>query len=349
MSLTTRYPQVFQPITIGSMTLKNRIQFSPIVSGHAETMTGASNADLVEFLGAQARSGVGLVTIGSSPIDFDRARDYYGCLSVVRDSDVADLSVLADEVHRYGAKLSIELTHAGAISNPALLNGPAFAPSVIPGIHDPSSTKEIDRSEMDEVKEHWVNCIRRLKKAGFDMAMIHGAHGNLFASFLSPLLNMRTDEYGGTAENRMRFPLEILKACRDEAGEEFNLELRISGDERVEGGVSVEDHIEFLNAATPYIDMVVISTGIFLDPQAIKYMLPSYHLPHLLNVETAARIKKGITIPVSVVGVLPPSTRLRRSWLPARLTLLPWPGRSSPTRISSPKPSSATLSTSAPV
>ncbi len=302
MSLVTRYPHVFRPITIGSMTLKNRIQFSPIVSGHADALTGASTDDLVEFVGAQARSGVGLVTIGSSPIDFDRARDFYGCLSVVRDSDVADLSVIADEVHRYGAKLSIELTHAGAISDPALLNGPAFAPSVIPGIHDPRTTKEIDRAEMDEVKEHWVNCMRRLKKAGFDMAMIHGAHHNLFASFLSPLLNLRTDDYGGNPENRMRFPLEVLQACREEAGREFNLELRISGDEHVEGGVGMEERIAFLNAASPHIDMVVVSGGGFFTQQAQTYMIPSYHLPHLLNVESAARIKKGVGIPVSVVG-----------------------------------------------
>jgi 2,4-dienoyl-CoA reductase-like NADH-dependent reductase (Old Yellow Enzyme family) len=302
MSLPTRYPHVFRPITVGAMTLKNRIQFSPVVSGHAETVTGASNYELVEFVGAQARSGAGLVTIGSSPIDFDRARDYYGCLSVVRDSDVADLSVIADEVHRYGAKLSMELTHAGAISDRALLNGPAFAPSVIPGIHDPATTKEIDRAEMDEVKQHWVDCVRRLKKAGFDMAMIHGAHMNLYASFLSPLLNVRTDEYGGSPENRMRFPLEVLKACREEAGKDFNLELRISGDERVEGGVSVEQWIEFLNAATPYIDLVIVSTGGFLTAQAVKFMLPSYHLPHMLNVETAAIIKNGISLPVSVVG-----------------------------------------------
>ncbi len=302
MSLPTKYPHVFQPITIGSMTLKNRVQFSPIVSRHAEAYTGTSTNDLVEFLGAQARSGVGLVTIGSAPIDFDRARDFYGCLSVVRDSDVGALSVLADEVHRYGAKLSIELTHAGAVSDPALLAGPAFAPSVISGIHNPSTTKEIDRAEMDEVKQHWVDCIRRVKKAGFDMAMIHGAHMNLFASFLTPLLNQRTDQYGGSPENRMRFPLEILQACREEAGKEFNLELRVSGDERVPGGVSLEERIDFLNAATPYIDMVIISTGGFLFPETAAYMMAGYHFPHLLNVETAAKIKQGVDLPVSVVG-----------------------------------------------
>jgi 2,4-dienoyl-CoA reductase-like NADH-dependent reductase (Old Yellow Enzyme family)/thioredoxin reductase len=302
MPLSTKYPHVFQPIRIGSMVLKNRIQFSPMVSGHAETVTGASSADLVEYLGAQARSGVGLVTIGASPIDFDRARDFYGCLSVTRDSDVADLSVLAEEVHRYGAKLSIELVHAGAISDPALLSGPALVPSVIPGIHDLSTTKEIDRTEMDEVKQHWVDCVRRLKQAGFDMAMIHGAHMNLFASFLSPALNRRTDEYGGSPENRMRYPLEVLRACRERAGKDFNLELRISGDERIPGGASVEEHIGFLIAAAPYVDLVNISSGGFLDPQAAKFIIPSYHLPHLLNVETAARIKQGIALPVSVVG-----------------------------------------------
>jgi NADPH-dependent 2,4-dienoyl-CoA reductase/sulfur reductase-like enzyme len=155
---------------------------------------------------------------------------------------------------------------------------------------------------MDEVKQHWVDCVRRVKRAGFDMAMIHGAHMNLFASFLSPLLNRRTDEYGGNPKNRMRFPLEVLEACREEAGRDFNLEIRLSGDERVPGGVSLDERIEFLNAATPYVDMVIISTGGFIFPETGVYMMAGYHLPHMLNVETAAKIKQGITIPVSVVG-----------------------------------------------
>jgi 2,4-dienoyl-CoA reductase-like NADH-dependent reductase (Old Yellow Enzyme family) len=87
MSAATKYPHVFQPITIGCMTLKNRIQYSPLVSNHADTLSGASNNDLLAFVGAQARSGVGLVTIGSTPIDFDRARDFYGCLIMSSCSD----------------------------------------------------------------------------------------------------------------------------------------------------------------------------------------------------------------------------------------------------------------------
>lgn len=302
MPLEDRYPHVFRPIRVGTMTLKNRLQFSPLVSGHAETLTGASNPDLVRFIGAQARSGVGLVTIGSTPIDFDRGRDFLGCLSVTRDSDIPDLVVIADEVHRYGAKVSVELTHAGAIGDPSLLQGPALVPSVIPRFHGSRAVKEIDRAEMEEAKAHWVACVRRLRTAGFDMAMIHGAHGNLFSSFLSPALNLRTDEYGGSAENRMRFPLEVLRACREEAGSRLNLELRVSGDERIAGGTTLDERITFLNAASEFVDMVIISTGMFMDAQAVKFMIPSYHLPHLLNVEAAAAIKASIGVPVSVVG-----------------------------------------------
>jgi 2,4-dienoyl-CoA reductase-like NADH-dependent reductase (Old Yellow Enzyme family) len=141
--------------------------------------------------------------------------------------------------------------------------------SVIPRFHDPRRTKEISREEMDEVREHRVACVRRVRKAGFDMAMIHGAHGNLFASFLSPALNQRDDEYGGNLENRMRFPLEVLAACREAVGRRLNLELRISGDERITGGAPLEERIAFINATSEYIDMVIVSTGMFLDPQAV--------------------------------------------------------------------------------
>ena len=105
---------------------------------------------------------------------------------------------------------------------------------------------------MDEVKEHWVNCIRRLKMAGFDMAMIHGAHMNLFASFLTPLLNRRTDEYGGSPENRMRFPLEILEACRRGGREaDSTSSCASAATSAYAGGVCLEDQIAFLNAGGP--------------------------------------------------------------------------------------------------
>jgi 2,4-dienoyl-CoA reductase-like NADH-dependent reductase (Old Yellow Enzyme family)/thioredoxin reductase len=297
------YPHVFSPLKVGSMTVKNRIQFSPVVSAHAHALTGEITADLIEFVGAQARSGAGIVTIGATPVDYDRARDFYGSMSVVYDYDVQALKLIADEVHRYGARLSVELTHAGRIAHPGLLNGkPAFVPSVIPELDHGRNVVEINPEEMQEVIRHYIDAVRRCKAAGFDMVMIHGAHGNLLSSFLSPVFNKRTDCYGGSLENRMRFPLKLLKAVRESVGEKLGIEYRISGFEWMEGSLKVQDVTAFLKEAQRYINLANISGGLLIDPQYIIYTIPGYYMPHLLNVEYAAEIKKHLDIPVAVVG-----------------------------------------------
>ena len=285
------------------MRVKNRIQFSPVVSAHAHPLSGEINNDLIEFVGAQARSGAGIVTIGATPVDYDRARDFYGSMSVVNDYDVQKLKLVADEVHRYGAKLSVELTHAGRIAHPGLLNGkPAFVPSVIADFDSGRNVVEINHDEMLEVIDHFLKAIRRCMAAGFDMVMIHGAHGNLLSSFLSPLFNRRTDQYGGSLENRMRFPLELLKAARETAGAKMQIEYRISGHEYLAGSPTVQDVTAFLKVAQQYIDLVNVSGGLLIEPRYVIYTIPSYFLPHLINVEYAAKIKPHLKIPVAVVG-----------------------------------------------
>jgi 2,4-dienoyl-CoA reductase-like NADH-dependent reductase (Old Yellow Enzyme family)/thioredoxin reductase len=297
------YPHVFTPIKIGNMTVKNRIQFSPVVSAHAHAFTGEVSADLIEFVGAQARSGAGIVTIGATPVDDDRARDFYGSMSVVHDYDTQGLKLIADEVHRYGARLSVELLHAGRIAHKGLLNGkPAFVASVIPGLDKGRNVVEISPKQMQEVISHFVDAVRRCKTAGFDMVMIHGAHGNLVSSFLSPLFNRRKDRYGGSLKNRMRFPLELLQAVRDSVGDKMCIEYRISGHEYIKGCPTVQDVAAFLKEAQKYIDLANISGGLLIDPKYVIYTSPNYYMPHLQNVEYAAEIKRHIDIPVVVVG-----------------------------------------------
>lgn len=303
MALEIKYPHVFTPVRVGTMKVKNRIQYAPIVSAHAETESGRCTGELLEFVGTQARSGAGIVTIGSSPIDFDRARDFYGCLSVFKDSDVPSMRLLAEEVHRYGAKISVETTHAGMIGDQSLNSGkPAFVPSVIPALHDGMYVAEMDKGDMHEVIEHWTVCIRHCREAGFDMASVCAAHGHLLSAFLSPLLNHRTDEYGGSPENRRRFPLEVLKALRAAAGNKMALELRISGDEHAPGGTSCDERIAFLQEAQKYVDMVSLSAGLNVSPQSEAYTVPSYYLPHMVNADYAARVVSELEIPVSVSG-----------------------------------------------
>lgn len=299
------FPHIYQPIQVGSMHMKNRIQFSPIVSNHADVETGRVGHELLDFISMQAQTGAGLVTIGSTPIDFDHGRDFYSCLSATNDLDMPGLGLIADECHRYDCNLSAELIHAGQW---AALNGiEAYVPSVIPEFHkDPKLYREIGRAEMNEVIDNYVATTRRCMDAGFDMVMAHFAHGNLVSAFLSTLWNQRGDAYGGSAKNRWKFPLEVLEAMYSVTKGRIPIEMRVVGDERITGGTPIEERIEFLKEASRYIDMLCVSTGtlMYSKDETMCYNMPSYYTPNGLNVEHAAAFKEalGDKLAVSVVG-----------------------------------------------
>ena len=306
------YPHIFSPVKIGPVELKNRIVFSPAVSAHASLIEGEVTDGLVEFVGAQARSGVGMVTIGASPVDFDHGRDFIGCLSIRRDEDIFPLKRLTDEIHRYGAKASCEMIHAGRIArNPTGdPNWANWVPSITEDIEREMSIRgnkfvEINKEQMEEVKLHFAQAAMRLKAANFDCCMIHGAHGNLVSAFLSPRFNQRTDEYGGSLENRMRFPLEVAKAVREAVGPDFGIEYRISSYEYAENSPTVDDVAAFLMKAQEYIDVVNLSAGLICDLEKVAFMMPGYPIDRCLNVERTAYIRSKLDIPVIAVGNIP--------------------------------------------
>lgn len=285
--------------------MKNRLVFSPVVSGHAGVVDGQVTEALVQFLGAQARSGVGMVTIGASPVDQGRARDFFGSLSVCRDEDIPGLHRLVEEVHRYGAAISCEILHAGRIAQKNALAGrKAWVPWLTPDM-DPELFEEVTEDQMDEVIRLFQQAAVRLRDAGFDMVLIHGAHGNFVSAFFSPLTNQRTDQYGGSFENRMRFPLRLVKAVREAVGDEMAIDFRISQNEYVEGGTSLEDVITFLRAASPYIDDAHLSGGWIFDPVYVKYMMPGYPQERCLNIARTAVVREHLDIPVTCVGNIP--------------------------------------------
>lgn len=297
------YPHIYQPIQVGSMTMKNRIQYSPIVSNHAELESGRVNDRLLEFVSTQAKTGCGLVTIGSTPVDFEHGRDFYGCLSVTNDGDKPGLRMLTDEVHKYDCNLSAELIHAGQWS---ALNGiEAWVPSVIPEYHkDKTLYKEITRADMNIVVEHFMQATQRCLDTGFDMVMCHCAHGNLLSGFLSTLWNQRTDEYGGSAKNRWKFPLEVLEAMYSVTKGRIPIEMRVVGNERMAGGTDIRERIEFLKEASRFVDMLCVSTGTLMYGDAMCCNMPGYYTPRGLNVDVAAAFKEalGDKVAVSVVG-----------------------------------------------
>jgi 2,4-dienoyl-CoA reductase-like NADH-dependent reductase (Old Yellow Enzyme family)/thioredoxin reductase len=298
------YKHVFTPINVGNTVFRNRIEFSPMVNNFV-TSTSEPTQNFIDFIESQAKSGVALVTIGATPVDHIAGVDYASELDVTDDKKVCGLVLLSEAAHRQGAKLSVELCHAGRGADPALNTLPyALAPSNVPIQGQAQYIKEMDQHDIERVIECYVDCSKRLQRCNFDAVTIHAAHGNLIAQFLSPLTNKRNDIYGGSFEARCRFPLMLLKAVRDAVGPDFLIEMRISGDEIVPDGMHIEETVEFIKTAQEYIDWVNISAGLIVDWKAQFYCMPPYFRPKGANVPYARAVKQcpDIHIPVSVVG-----------------------------------------------
>lgn len=306
MNNFTKYPHLFTPIKVRNLTIKNRIEIPPmgINLGRSD---GFVTSEYYLWIKRLAKSGAGLVTVSDAGIDFELSGGAIAGPRLDSEDKLPGLTRLVDEIHRYDATASIEMTHYGVVAHPDLVRpvGSMMISSsdVIWDIDGKPTqvAREMTKSEINEVIAHYCKAAKLCQLAGFDMIMIHAAHGQLPAQFLSPFFNHRTDEYGGSAENRMRFPLELLKAVRETIGPDMPIEYRISGDEVDENGMRIEDTVAFLEKAQEYIDLVQISAGI--DPSNHERRFnPSYMESHNVNEACAALCKQHLNIPVAVVG-----------------------------------------------
>ena len=162
----------------------------------------------------------------------------------------------------------------------------------------------MDRDLIEQVIENYASAALRVKKAGFDMVLLHGGHGWLLAQFTSPRTNKRTDEYGGSLENRARFPLRVLTRIRELCGPDFAIEYRFSADELVPGGLSQEEGLRFAKLIEDKVDCFHASCGTMGELRLIPYIHPAYFLPQGKNVHFAARLKQSVSKPVTTVGAI---------------------------------------------
>src|SRR5208337_3567539 len=238
------FKHALSPFTFGNVTVKNRIELAPACY-MLTTHDGFVTREMVAYYQNFARGGAAIITIGESPIDFEYAKGHEFQLNLGDDKVINGLSRLVEAVHRYGAKLSIELHHPGRY----VLNGrPTIGPSPIPAKMEEivaaregrpiRPVTEMNQEMIDRVIEHFADAAFRCLRAGFEMVMVHGAHNHLIAQFLSPYTNKRTDGYGGSFENRAKFAIQVLTAIRKKVGDKLALEYRISADEMVEGGMT---------------------------------------------------------------------------------------------------------------
>jgi 2,4-dienoyl-CoA reductase-like NADH-dependent reductase (Old Yellow Enzyme family)/thioredoxin reductase len=300
--------KLFIPIRIGNLTVRNRIEAAPTHPSLASA-DGQITRELIDYYSAKARGGAGIVTVGESVVDREYALTHAGQLIIDNDNMVPLLYQLAEAIKRHGARASLELNHGGRQTLPELIGGRnPIAPSPISSpFHEaiaghPITVREMDEALMDQVVESFAAAVYRLKWAGFDMALIHGGHGWLLGQFLSPYSNKRTDEYGGSLENRARFPLRVLHRIRERVGRDFAIEYRMSGNELIPGGLSTEDAVAFARMMQEYVDCIHVSSGIVADPATVPYFHPPTYLPYGPSVEYAAKIKAAVDIPVANVG-----------------------------------------------
>ena len=304
-----KYPHLFSPLKVGPLTFKNRIVSAP--TGLAElSPEGHLTGENIAYYQLKAKGGAAVVTIGESIIHSATGKSHPKMLLLDDPGVIPSLVEAADGIHQYGALASIELSHGGMEADPVFLNGrrpigPSAASFDI-GFRT-EGTSRVDVEEMSEglmreIAEAYGAAAATVKLAGFDMLMIHAAHGWLLAQFLSPLLNRRSDEYGGSLENRARFPLMVVDSVKRAVGRDFPIELRMGGSELADGGYTIEDAVAFARMVEDKVDLLHVSCGAHYFVDTMTVMHPSMFLPHGCNVYLAEAIKKAVNIPVVTVG-----------------------------------------------
>jgi len=302
------FQHILSPFKFGNIEVKNRIEFGPacyMLASHDGYVTREMSA----YYQNMARGGAGIITIGESPIDNGYAQAHQFQLNLGDDKVINGLSILAEAVHRFGAKISIEIAHSGRFT---LNNRETIGPSPIPteleetlarqqGRH-PFRVIEMDQEMINAVVNDFAEAADRCRRAGFEMVMIHGGHGHLLAQFLSPYSNKRMDNYGGNLENRARFPIEVLTAIRKKVGNKLAIEYRISANELVPGGMEEEQTIEFVKMIEDKIDLLHVSAGLLGNNRTVPQMIQPTYLPHEYNVHRAEKLKKALNIPIATVG-----------------------------------------------
>jgi len=295
-----RYPHVFQPLKIRGVTLKNRLEYAPTVVLKCSP-NGDVTQEMLDYVAWQASTGVAYLTIGNTPVFHSNSSAWLCELNVTDDKCIHGINRMVVAARENGAEMSIELAHAGrgVATMPGVI---AMAPSDVPLNGGPLGyIKPMNLEELERTKQQFVDCAVRCEKAGLRILMIHCAHNNLLAQFLSPASNQRTDHYGGSLENRMRYPLEVLAAIR-KAVPDMVLELRVSAQEDMPDGLQLDESLQFIEQAQEYVDIMHISRGVVFFNYASTYTIPTYFKGRQLNVAFATEAKKRLHIPVAVVG-----------------------------------------------
>ncbi len=282
-----RLPRLFEPLTIKGLTLRNRIVMPPMQSGRA-TFDGVATNRLINFY-TKRSSAVGLPIVEHAYVSLSGKLSPKQ-LGIHNDTLIPGFERLASAIHACGAPAIMQITHAGGVANKNVIHDRPAGPSAN------GKTRELQEIELEAIADEYAQATERAVKAGFDGVELHGAHGYLLCQFFSPLLNKRTDKYGGALENRMRFPLLVVEKVR-KVFQNGLLLYRLGADDLTEKGITIADSKSFaIKLEEAGVDIIDVSGGMCgAEPKQLKD-IKGYFIPQ------AHEIKKAVKIPVIGVG-----------------------------------------------
>lgn len=311
-----KYPHLFEPIQLGKTLFRNRIFSSPM--GHHEmTPDCFPDAEVVGFYEQRAKGGAASVCVGDCIVDAKTGQSHVKQIHIDDPLVIPSLTAVATAISRHGAVAAAELSHDGKFSHvnelvggivdyPPFLrdgSGETYGPveDVSPG---GTLIKAMPEELIYRIIERFGHAAAVAKHCGFGMVTIHGGHGWLLTQFMSPYVNKRTDQWGGSFENRMRFTLAVIESVRSAVGPHFPIEFRMSGNECFDGGYDLDYGIKIAEAIDGKVDLIHVSAGNHEGPGTFVITHPSQYLPDGVNVKYAAAIKRHVKTPVAAVGAL---------------------------------------------
>jgi len=296
----TNFAKLFDPIELGKVLLKNRVVMAPMATNLA-TKEGTVTDELIKYYVERARNGVGLIIIESTCIDSPVGKNIAHELCVDRDECIPGLKRLSSAIHEAGAKVALQLHHAGSLAKSSItgMRPVSCSPVVNQVTHE--IPKVLSVEEIERLVEAFAKGTRRAKEAGMDGVDLHYSHGYLITQFLSPLSNLRTDSYGGSLEKRTRFALEILKKCRETVGRDYLIMCKLTIDQFIPGGLTLfETGLMAKRLEEAGLDAIHATAG---DPNSSDHFpVPPMFSPRGCYVPLAEGLKRYVNIPVGAVG-----------------------------------------------
>lgn len=292
------FRHIFEPFTVRRMTVKNRIMMTPMGTNYGE-QNGEMSFLHINYYEQRAKGGTGLIMVENASVDSPEGSNGTTQLRIDHDNYIPRLFKLTETIHKHGTCIGIQLNHAGASAQSARTNMQPVSASNIPSKDGGEIPRPLEKDEILRIVKKYGEAAKRAQTAGFDCVEIHAGHSYLLSQFLSPLTNKRTDEFGGSPGNRARFARLVMEEVRKQVGPFFPIFLRISADEFMEGGNTLDDCLDYLQYIQEEADVIDVSCGL---NGSIQYQIDSNHFPDGWRSYMARAVKERYNKPCVTMG-----------------------------------------------